>query len=317
MPDGGEKPVRIRLAGAVLLLVAGVAGCGGSGDVPVGPAPPSLPPPGPSPVPPPPPPRPPIGSMLVGFVQDRVELREGEGIAVDIEMEPHYLLSPDPEKFEDSWTLNLRVFVEPEWELSGDLWVGVLPLPPRRSERYLSAQTTWLALQALPDGEPEAPETLTVRLALAEGQPHRRRIEFTNAELEVVIHDADTAAVCSDVQVIATPPRRITRQENRPDCPSWGVFETEVIVEADRSAPLQLERISPYGRIDGWRIDAAGPRVRHHLVLQWDKERSAEMRVEACPTWGRGPTLVCTEEACRVYPSGVPIPEPGSPLVCR
>ena len=308
MPDGGEKPVRIRLAGAVLLLVAGVAGCGGSGDVPVGPAPPSLPPPGP-----PPPP----GSLQVGFAEDRVELREGEGIAVGIEFEPHYRSPPDPDMHEDSWRLDLRVIVEPEGELSGDLWVGEVPLRPTYAFRYLRRQTTWLALQALPDGEPEAPETLTLRLALVGGQPYaRRRIELTNAELEVVIHDADTAAVCSDVGITATPPRRLIDRGDRPECASWGVFETEVTVEADRGAPLQLERLRSSGRIDGWRLEFAGSRIRHHFVLQWDNERSAEMRLQACPAWGGGPTLVCTEEACETYPAGAPIPAPGSPLAC-
>ena len=301
----------VCLAGAVLLLVAaGVAGCGSD---PVVPAPPSLPPPGPSPVPPPRP----IDSLFVGFVQDRVELREGEGIAVDIEMEPLYRSPPDPDNGEDEWRLGLRVILEPASESAGDLWVSEVPLLPTYRARLVSRQTTWLALQALPDGEPETSETLTLRLELVEGQYPHRRIELTNAELEVVIHDADTAAVCSDVRITATPPRKITRQENRPDCPSWGVFETEITVEADRSAPLQLERVSSYGRIDGWRVESVGSRIRHQLVLQWDNEGSAEMRVHACPAWGGGSTLVCTEDACRIYPAGAPIPAPGSPLACR
>ena len=193
MPGSGREPKGIHLAGAVLLLVAaGVAGCGSD---PVVPAPPSLPPPGPSPVPPPRP----IDSLFVGFVQDRVELREGEGTAVGIEFEPLYRSPPDPDMHEDFWRLDLRVIVEPGWELSGDLWVGEVPLRPTYSFRYRRRQTTWLALQALSDGEPEAPETLTLRLEIVEGQYPYRRIELTNAELEVVIHDADTAAVCSDV----------------------------------------------------------------------------------------------------------------------
>ena len=87
-------------------------------------------------------------------------------------------------------------------------------------------------------------------------------------------------------------------------------------MEADRGAPLQLERLRSSGRIDGWRLEFAGSRIRHHLVLQWDNERSAEMQLQACPAWGGGPTLVCTEDACQVYPAGAPIPAPGSPLVC-
>ena len=310
MPQGGKEPMGVCLAGAVLLLVAaGVAGCASD---PVVPAPPSLPPPGPSPVPPPPP----IDSLFVGFVQDRVELREGEGIAVGIEFEPHYRSPPDPDMHEDFWRLDLRVIVEPGSELSGDLWVGEVPLRPTYSFRYRRRQTTWLALQALSDGEPEAPETLTLRLEIVEGQYPYRRIELTNAELEVVIHDADTAAVCSDVGITATPPRRLIDRGDRPECASWGVFETEVTVEADRGAPLQLERLRSSGRIDGWRLEFAGSRIRHHLVLQWDNERSAEMQLQACPAWGGGPTLVCTEDACQVYPAGAPIPAPGSPLVC-
>ena len=302
----------VCLAGAVLLLVAaGVAGCGSD---PVVPAPPSLPPPGPSPVPPPRP----IDSLFVGFVQDRVELREGEGTAVDIEMEPLYRSPPDPDDGEDEWRLGFRVIVESGSESAGDLWVGEVPLLPTYRARLVSRQTTWLALQALPDGEPETSETLTLRLELVEGQYPRRRIELTNAELEVVIHDADTAAVCSGVRIIATPPRRLNARGYRgSSCPAWNVFETEVTVEADRSAPLQLERLSSYGRIDGWQVGSSGSRVRHRLVLQWDNERSAELRVQACPAWGGGSTLVCREDACRVYPAGAPIPAPGSPLACR
>lgn len=245
----------------------------------------------------------------MGFVQERIELREGEGAAVDIKFESQ----PASDASGDRWTLGLQVVVEPE--SPRDLWIGTVPF--ENTIRFEGKETTWIPIRALPDEEPEPTETRTLRLQLDAQSSSGKVVELGTAELEVVIHDANTATVCSDVGITHTRPRRVTPPHYRRRCSRWGVFETKVVVEADRGTQLALERISSYGRIHGWGFSMVGSRVRHHLVLQWDNERSAGMRVGVCKGQGGGLTLACDQRACEVYAAGEPIPPPGSPLVCR
>ena len=267
----------------------------------------------------PPPASPEPGSLLtdtlfIGFAQDRIELIEGESVAVDIEFEAQYRSPSDPPK----WQLGFRAVVESGTASAEDLLVAAGHVGDLY--QVLGKGTTWLGMQALPDGIAEPSETFTLHLkpdADVKDASYPPAIELTNAELEIVIHDADAAAICSRVRIRGSPPRRLTRPGCRSSaCPSWGIFQTEVTVGAARSVPLQWDMLSD-GRINGWRIETLGSRVRHHLVLQWDIERSAEMRVQPCPLSDRGPTLVCTVDACEAYAAGSRIPPPGSPLVCR
>lgn len=294
-PEDDGKRVTARLGCAALLLAAGaVTGCANIGSAPSSSSPAS-------------------DTLSVGFGTDRIELSEGEGTAVNIEFVPSYGSPPDADA--QRWTFDLRVVVEPE--SAADLLVGAFPFAGYG--RFAGPERDWLAIHALPDGERESAETFTLRLEAAPPTQGRRAraVRITNGEVQVVIRDADTERLCSEVRITATPPRRLTRPGFRRWCPSWGVFETEVTVEADRNLSLPLERLGSYGRIDGWRIESVGPRIRHHLVLQWDLERSAEMRVQVCPAGSGGSTLVCDDEACEIYAAGPRVPAPASPLVCR
>ena len=259
-----------RAAASVLLLALALgAGCEESGENALVAPPPVLPLPRP-----PGPPR--IDTLYIGFVTDRVEVREGETVTVDIEMEAEYwppLGSNSPLNRLREWRFQLEVIGAEE--AAEDLRLS--PVPWGSVGKVGAAGTRWLAIQALPDGVSEGAETVRLRLhppvlepVFVGGLERPRRIELRNAELEVEIHDVDTAGVCSDVRIAATQRRLAWAGYRR--CPSWNVFEAAVTVESDRSAPLTLDRLSPYGRIDGWRVEFEGSRIRHHLVLQWSND---------------------------------------------
>ena len=292
----------LAVLGAVWFALAG-GSCGGGEDTGAGVVPPVLPPPRP------PPPR--FDVMFVGFAEDRIEIVEGEDAAVEIAFDPYYWVDPDVSDQRDRWLLDVRAVVEAGSASAEDLLVaGGVRIGA--GVRIVEAGRTWLGVRAVSDGKAEGPESLRLRL-----EPVPRSylngpevVEVTNAELEVVIRDAETADVCSDVRITATKPRADPGAFEKLRCPFHFVFETEVTVEADRGAALQLDRLASEGRIDGWRVEPLGSRVRHEFVLQWfvREERSWETRLEPCPGTGRGPTLVCTWESCRVYGPGSEVP---------
>ena len=255
--------------------------------------------------------------MFLGFAQDRIEINEGGEVAVDIEFEPYYRGTPD--RLNDFWLLDVRAVVEPGSASAEDLLVGGVRIG--HDYKRLEAGTTWLGMRALADGVAEEPETLRLRLEPFPNPDYRYPpvIEIRNAELEVVIRDAEAADVCPDIRIAATPPRRVPRTGRGLICPIFYSFETEVTVESERGTPLQLDRIGSKGRIHGWRVESLGSRVRHQLLVQWEvlEERSWELRVEPCPRTGRGPTLVCTTESCKTYAPGSQVPAPRRPAACR
>ena len=176
--------------------VAGAAGCGDGGEAPA--SPPLLPPPEP------PPSR--VSTLFLGFVEERIEIVEGEGAAVDIAFEPYYWVAPD---VADRWVLDVRAVVEAGSASAEDLVVGGVRIGAE--VQILESGTTWLGLRALADGVEEAPETLRLRLepvaAANRGGSYPEVVEVTNAELEVVIRDAEAADICADVRITATKPR--------------------------------------------------------------------------------------------------------------
>ena len=301
----GPSRVRRRVLWALSFALAGAAGCGDSGEAPA--SPPLLPPPEP------PPSR--VSTLFLGFVEDRIEIVEGEGAAVDIAFEPQYWGTSD--RSEDFWLLDVRAVVEAGSASAGDLVVGGVRIGP--GDRKLESGTTWLGLRALADGVAEAPETLRLRLEPVANRfappSYPEVIEVTNAELEVVIRDAEAADICADVRITATKPRFVPRGGGVVNCPLLQVFETEVTVESERGTELQLDRLGSRGRIYGWRVEPLGSRVRHEFLVQWKvlEERSWETRLEPCPGTGRGPTLVCTWDSCRVYGRGSVVPAPRRP----
>ena len=259
----------------------------------------------------------------MGFVQDRIEITEGEGAAVGIEFEPHYETSPAPSENvggADAWIAEFRAVMEPGTASKGDLVVGGVSIGD--SSQVLEAGTTWLAMRAPADGVAEGPETLRLRLEFLERWDrfhpyYPETIEVAAKELEVVIHDGDGAEVCSDILIVGAKPRRLTNVEKR--CGLDVVYETHVTVESAAGRPLQLDRIDPKrrGRIHGWRVARLGSRVRHEFVMQWTIVEPWELRVEVCPRTGGGPTLVCTAEACETHAAGSEVPPPRRPAGCR
>lgn len=246
---------------------------------------------------------------------------------MDIEFETFYPVPRDPNDYPEYpaqilYAMDVRARVEPGSATEDDLLVDAVPVGDWTS--LLGTGTTWLAVQALADGIAEGSETLVLRLA-PEPRPnvyarfhYPPAVELRNAELEVVIHDREPAAVCATAQITATPPRNLTLPLHlRRRCSLWGAIETEVTLEVDRGQDLQWDRIVPYGRVHGWRIEPMGSRIRHELVVQWWTEESWEMRLQPCPESGRGPTLVCTVDRCETYPAGAAIPPPRIPAGCR
>ena len=298
-----------------LVLLAAGAGCGGGGQPPVSAAP-SLPPPRPPP--------PLTDTLFLGFVEDRIEITEGEGAAVEIAFEPFYTRVRDPNARgpEGFPGLYVAAEVEPGTAAAEDLLVRGVQIGDYG--RFPQAGTTWLAIRALPNGVAEGSESLTLRLRPQRSEhDYPPAIEMTNAELEVVIRDREVSGICGNIHIVGAKPRNVTvlrHLEDGPPCRFEDVFETEVAVESDREEGLQLDRIHPLGRIDGWRVEAAGPRLRHHLVVQWEvglDRDTWEMRLEPCPLTGSGPTLVCTVDTCETYGAGSQVPAPRRPTGCR
>ena len=313
--SGEDRPPRPpRVGGRVLwvlwLALAGAAGCGGAGEDPAS-AVPVLPPPRPSPPPPPT-----TDTLFLGFARDRIEIVEGEEVAVDIEFEAYYRVPPDISLWKDLWALDVRAALEAGSASAEDLVVGGVRIG--YSDRILEAGTTWLAMRAPADGVAEGPETLRLRLEPAPNWHlgeylYPQVIEVTNAELEVVIRDAEDPDVCPDIRITATAPRRVRGTYRGLICPFNWSFETEVTVESERGTALQLDRLASEGWIQEWRVKPLGSRIRHELLVQWKvlEERSWEVRVAPCP--GRGPTLVCSWKSCRTYAPGSLVPGPRRP----
>ena len=304
-----------RWVGVLGVLWFALAGgsCGGGEDTGAGVVPPVLPPPRPPP--------PLTDTLFVGFAEDRIEITEGEAITVGVEFEPYYRTPRDPKDPSHRWAAYVRAVVEPGSGSEADLLVGGAQIG--RHRQILDAGTTWLAIRARLDGVLEGTESLKLRLEPF--LPHfvvsyPPAVEVRSPELEVVIRDAEGSGVCRDTRITGTAPRNVSwPHPGPPRCRFGDVFETEVTVESERGQGLQLDRITPSGRIDGWRVEAEGSRVRHHLVLQWavEEDGSWDMRLEPCPLTGRGPMLVCDIRACESYAPGEPVPVARRPAGCR
>ena len=182
----------------------------------------------------------------------------------------------------------------------------------------MGSGATWLALRALADGVVEGPETLRLRLEVSSspimdpegwGSYDPPAVEVTNGELEVVIHDADGAGACSDVEVrgIALGPLEVSDDGCR------GLRGTEVVIETDRSRPLSLDRLTEGpAAIEDWQTRPFGSRVEHRLRMAWLPEERAgcQLRLQPCAVGDRGPVLVCSPEWCVTYAPGEPVPAP-------
>ena len=241
---------------------------------------------------------------------------------MDIFFEPYYA-DDDPETWFTTTLQEVQAVVEPGTASEADLLLrGVLI---GRGGQILAPGTTWLTMVAVEDDLDEEPETLTLRLEPIPDQPrwdayHPEVIEFTNAELEVVIRDAPDAGSCRNVTISATPPRDVGGgpRGSAPSCEER-LWETEVTVESDRGDAIQLDRIRAPGRVYGWRVESLGERVRHQLRFQWVRgpDLPLEMALRPCAETGRGPTLVCGARACRTYPPGATMPPPERQAQCR
>ena len=310
-----------RAAWAALLLVAGMGlGCQ---EGPESPAPPPAPTVPAAEIPPPPPPPPKTDKLFLGFVQDRIEIVEGEAAAVDIFFE-QYILEWDRATATETSLPEVEVIVEPGTASAADLLVRGVRIGSEY-EVHRSG-TTWLVMLAVEDDIEEGPETLTLRL---DPLPTHRRLnavhpevfEVTQAELEVVIRDAPDTGTCRNVTIRATRPREVGGFSGGSANPCAShLLETEVTVESDRGDEIQLDRIQAQGRVYGWRVLPVGNRVRHHLRFQWKRgpDPPREMAFRPCAETGRGPTLVCGAQECRTYPPGSEIPPPEEPPAqCR
>ena len=192
--------MRRRVLWGLSFALAGAAGCGDSGEAPVSP-PPVLPAPEPQP--------PLTDTLFLGFVPDRIEIFEGQEVAVDVAFEPFYRRVLDPEDPTSLGVADFRAVVEPGAASGEDLLVGGVRIG--HPQVILAAGTTLLAMRVAADGAAEGPETLRLRLERAPN-PHRpfrypAVIEIGNLELEVVIRDAETADVGPDLRIAATKSR--------------------------------------------------------------------------------------------------------------
>ena len=290
-------------------------GCGDSGPS----APPAVTPPPVTPAPPPPPPPPPEpppdpeGDIVVGFAQERVEIREGQTIPLEVRFDAGANLGP-------AWfhqlTVPLRVTVEGESASAEDVVVarqvavygwGAGRTPP-------VSDIALIPVRAREDGLLEEPETLRIRLstetdpAKSLGSGHPVRVAFRRAEIEVVILDG--AEGCSGVRLTAASPRR---SRSGATC-QRGIYQTDISVESDTADFLRLDP-DPTSRILSIRSEPAGAGFRHQLTVQWKLGLLEwDFRFRPCPDPGRGPALVCSNVACRVFAEGEPLPPPERPV---
>lgn len=295
------------------LLALGGAACGES--APPAPAPPP-PPPAPPPTPPPPPPEPepePEGDIVVGFARDRIEIREGETLEVEV------LFEADTEN-RSAWFNELRVplRVRVEAGSAGPDDVAVA----RRVGVYgfglgsdgPVSDVSLIPLRARQDGILEGPESLRLRLATesepAEGLRFGEEVEvaFRNAEIEVVIVDGPDR--CADLTLTAAAPRR---SRSGASC-QRGIYQTDVVLVTGTPAPVRLDP-DPISRVIRIRSEPAGTGFRHEMTIEWKLGFSAlDFRFRPCTDPGRGPALLCSNVDCRVYAEGEELPPPEPPV---
>ena len=147
---------------------------------------------------------------MVGFVQDRIEIREGQTLPLKVRFDA----DTDLLAWLDELTIPLRVAVEDGTGSQDDVvvarQVGIYGLGVGRTAPV--SDVTLLLLRAREDGLFEETETLRLRLFTetdpAEGllYEHTARVAFRRAEIEVVILDG--ADRCSGVRLTAATPRR-------------------------------------------------------------------------------------------------------------
>ena len=288
-----------------------VWGCGDSGPS----APPAVTPPPAMPAPPPTPEPPPDpeGDIVVGFAQERVEIREGQTIPLEVRFDADINLS---QAWFHQLTVPLRVTVEGESGSADDVLVarqvavygwGAGRTPP-------VSDITVIPIRAREDGLSEEPETLRLRLStqtdpaesIRYGLPVR--VAFRRAEIEVVILDG--ADRCSGVRLTAARPRR---SQSGASC-QHGIYETDITVESDAVDFLRLDPDAT-SQILSIRSEPAGAGFRHELTVQWKLTRLEwDFRFRPCPDPGRGPALLCSNVACRIFAEGEPLPPPERPV---
>ena len=131
---------------------------------------------------------------------------------------------------------------------------------------------------------------------------------FRRAEIEVVILDG--ADRCSGMRLTAATPRR---SRSGATC-QQGIYQTDITVESDTEDFLRLDP-DPTSRILSIRSEPAGAGFRHQLTVQWKLSRTEwDFRFRPCPDPGRGPALLCSNVACRVFAEGEPLPPPERPV---
>ena len=288
-----------------------VWGCGDSGPS----APPAVTPPPVTPAPPPPPEPPPDpeGDIVVGFAQERVEIREGQTIPLEVRFDADINLS---RAWFHQLTVPLRVTVEGESGSPEDVVVarrvavygwGAGRTPP-------VSDIAVIPIRAREDGLSEERETLRLRLS-TETDPAESvrygwpvRVAFRRAEIEVVILDG--ADRCSGVRLTTATPRR---SQGGASC-QHGIYETDITVESDTTDFLRLDP-DPTSQILSIRSEPAGAGFRHELTVRWKLTRLEwDFRFRPCPDPGRGPAQLSSNVACRVFAEGEPLPPPERPI---
>ena len=299
------RPLHITLAVVVVLASA----CDNQTPA-VTPGPPEAP--TPSPEAPTPPPEEPeedgvtTADVVIGFVREKLEIAEGDYGELEVFVHSN---GARPLRAE------LVAHIDYLTASQGDVLLSER-IPIRLGEEEPSI--TWLAMSALPDDTVEGIENLVVRLAL-EGHGSNV-VDFTNDELEVTILDGSD--FCSGIQIYGTSPRKIL---DNPDVCGVAVFETNITVEFDEMAPVDMDfltaRTETGGNAEGEYSDTVpdtapaewhatnDSRVKHRFLMHWQPYLTGwEMRVQPCPNENRGPVLVCTVTSCRVYDPGTHVP---------
>ncbi len=297
------------------LLVAG--GCGGSGTSPsspppAAPAPPATPPPDPTP--------PPNAHVVAGFARDRIEIREGETIHLEV---PFDAVADLRFFVYDAVTIRVGVEILEDDASADDLLVAreIAVYGNGRGRTPPVSDVALVTIRAREDGLAEPPERLRLRLKPASVSPwylaEPLNVGLTRPEIEVVILDG--ANECSDIRISAAAPRRV---DSGTAC-ERGIHETEITVETGEPQtgehqPLQMGS-SAVSRVLARRTEPAGAGFRHSLTVQWrlGPGPEQEFRFQPCLDPGRGPTLICSNRACGVFAEGEEVPPPQPPVCGR
>ena len=121
----------------------------------------------------------------------------------------------------------------------------------------------------------------------------------------------DRTDQCSDIELTASVFRR---SRSGTTC-EQGIQETDTTVVAPDPALLRLDPDST-SHILAIRSESAGAGFGHEFAVQWKLSRLAwDSRFRPRLDPGRGPTLVCSKVACRVFAEGEPLP-PSERSVC-